>query len=1070
MAQLDGKQLKDLSVGLGKLNQSGLVTFNTGATMSFGSGAVLRTETANINAANDVVNKEYVDAVASGLDTKAPVKTVSATGSITLSGIGFQIDSYTVSAFDRILVAAQAGPNIATSSNGIYIATSSAWYRADDADGNPNNEVSHGNYVFVTEGNLFEHSGWVLTLTDASNSNNILVGTDSQGWVQFSESTQLNAGDGLYSVGRVINVLTGTGLTISGDAVAIANTTVTTGSYGQANAVTTFTVNAQGQLTNAGTQSINILASQVSDFTTAAETAIFTDSNFTDGITITFSVTNGNSVTAEVQPASLTASRFNIINPASASSGWQLGYNNSGQFEWFDPTLVGDITSVVAGNGLTGGGSNGSVTLDLNVGNGIEIVDDYVGLGGTLSRTTILNGDSNDLYFDNFENLVFTSSVFDVMANGLVSLDAGTGSVQILGDDGVTLSSNLGDIDLTTNLNLNITATSSSITVTSLKGLEYAADYSATFATNSLVSRKYVDNAVAVINGDLITGVTAGTGLTGGGTAGFVTLSVNLGVNSGLTFSADDIIISSNIAGTGLDFTSGVLSVNTSEITSALAGNGLTANSGQLDVNVNSDSLEISADVVRLKNTITGDRTFQDSVTVGGNLTVNGTVSYIYTENLMIEDRIITLNATFSTGTPFLDAGIEVLRGSSQSAALIWDETLDLWAAGLSGSTSTLITEAGIGLTKSGNTLSTDILVNGGLTYSGTSLKVDVDNSTITIVNGKLQGAAQGILGVTAGTGLTGGGSGPNYITLDVNLGVNSGLTFSVDDIIIADTIAGSGLTFSAGVISVNTANGLFINGDNVEVADTIAGSGLTFSAGVISVNTANGLTINSDNVEVADTIAGSGLTFSAGVININTANGLTINSDNVEVADTIAGSGLTFSSGVINVNVANGLVINSDNVEVADTIAGSGLTFSNGVIDMVWSGTSSGLTFSNDAVAVVVDGTTIAINGSGQLSVISGSAKPVYQSGTASTIGDNQATFTFSSTPNDYSRIEVFVNGQRQRLGDGVTTNDCYISSTSSIAENLENVVSGQTLYWNGTIAGFDLSPTDVIELIYES
>ena len=662
MAQLDGKQLKDLSVSLGKLNQSGLVTFNTGATMSFGSGAVLRTETANINAANDVVNKEYVDAIASGLDAKTPVKTVAATGSIILSGVGFQIDSYTVSAFDRILVAAQAGPNIATSSNGIYIATSSSWYRADDADGNPSNEVSHGNYVFVTEGNLYEHSGWVLTITDASNPNNILVGTDSQGWVQFSEATQLNAGEGLYSVGREINVGAGTGITVSTNSVSIADTTVTSGNYGTAGSVSTFTVNAQGQLVGATSVSIDINSGQINDFNTSVESVVFTDSNFVDGVTITFSVTTGSDVTAEVQLGSLTPSRFDIINSASASQGWQLGYNNSGQFEWIDPTLVGDITEVVAGNGLTGGGNTGTVTL------------------------------------------------------------------------------------------------------------------------------------------------------------------------------------------------------------------------------------------------------------------------------------------------------------------------------------------------------STDILVNGGLTYSGNSLEVYVDNDTITIVDGKLQGAAQGILGVTAGNGLSGGGTGPNYITLDVNLGTNSGLVFSGDDIIISDTIAGSGLTFSVGVINVNTANGLTINSDNVEVADTIAGSGLTFSAGVINVNTANGLTINSDNVEVAD------------------------------------------------------------------TISGQGLTFSNGVIDMVWGGTSSGLTFSNDAVVVVVDGTTIAINGSGQLSVISGSAKPVYQSGTASTIGDNQATLTFSSTPNDYSRIEVFVNGQRQRLGDGVTTNDCYISSTSSIAENLENVVSGQTLYWNGTIAGFDLSATDVIELIYES
>jgi hypothetical protein len=74
------------------------------------------------------------------------------------------------------------------------------------------------------------------------------------------------------------------------------------------------------------------------------------------------------------------------------------------------------------------------------------------------------------------------------------------------------------------------------------------------------------------------------------------------------------------------------------------------------------------------------------------------------------------------------------LRGSSQSAALIWDESLDLWTAGLSGSTSVIITEAGVGLTKSGNTLSVDTtqivstLAGDGLISNGGSLDVNVGN------------------------------------------------------------------------------------------------------------------------------------------------------------------------------------------------------------------------------------------------------------------------------------------------------------------------------------------------------
>lgn len=74
------------------------------------------------------------------------------------------------------------------------------------------------------------------------------------------------------------------------------------------------------------------------------------------------------------------------------------------------------------------------------------------------------------------------------------------------------------------------------------------------------------------------------------------------------------------------------------------------------------------------------------NVTVSGNLTVQGTTVTIDSQTLNVGDNIIVLNNDVSSGSPTEDGGIQVRRGASTSASLIWDETGDFWKAGLVGS------------------------------------------------------------------------------------------------------------------------------------------------------------------------------------------------------------------------------------------------------------------------------------------------------------------------------------------------------------------------------------------------
>jgi len=180
MSLLDGKQLRDSSLSLNKVSGlNGLVTFTTAATMSFNAGSTLRQADENIPVGHDVVNKNYVDAVAQGLNIKESVHVVS-NSPITLSGTQ-SIDNHDVEVGERVLVNGQDNSN-PTASNGIYVVATGTWSRSLDADGLPTiGEVQIGDFVFVGNGDLYSGSGWVLNVSDSSDFN-ILVGTESQHW------------------------------------------------------------------------------------------------------------------------------------------------------------------------------------------------------------------------------------------------------------------------------------------------------------------------------------------------------------------------------------------------------------------------------------------------------------------------------------------------------------------------------------------------------------------------------------------------------------------------------------------------------------------------------------------------------------------------------------------------------------------------------------------------------------------------------------------------------------------------------------------------------------------------
>lgn len=98
-----------------------------------------------------------------------------------------------------------------------------------------------------------------------------------------------------------------------------------------------------------------------------------------------------------------------------------------------------------------------------------------------------------------------------------------------------------------------------------------------------------------------------------------------------------------------------------------------------------------------------------------------------------------------------------------------------------------------------------------------------------------------------------------------------------------------------------------------------------------------------------------------------------------------------------------------------------------------------------------------------------------------SATAGANFTTtgLTITGTPALGGDIMVFINGQKAVIGSGnrldrgsFTNNvECYFSADGGTTPRaISAIVAGDTLYWNGTHAGYDLAVTDEVDIDYET
>ena len=101
---------------------------------------------------------------------------------------------------------------------------------------------------------------------------------------------------------------------------------------------------------------------------------------------------------------------------------------------------------------------------------------------------------------------------------------------------------------------------------------------------------------------------------------------------------------------------------------------------------------------------------------------------------------------------------------------------------------------------------------------------------------------------LTAGAGLTGGGDLSADRTFTVGAGY--GITVNADDVALASTVAGAGLTYTTGVLAVGAGAGLTAAADSIAVG---AGAGITVNADDVALTTPGTLSVSSTNVSTGN-------------------------------------------------------------------------------------------------------------------------------------------------------------------------------------------------------------------------
>ena len=647
-----------------------------------------------------------------------------------------------------------------------------------------------------------------------------------------------------------------------------------------------------------------------------------------------------------------------------------------------------DITAVVAGNGLTGGATSGDATINVVGGDGITVTADAVevdhsatwdgnflpganvtyDLGSSTARwndlylagTTIHLGNSTvsvDSAGDVEVKDASNSSVLRKLIVDELHIGSGSNRVKLKANNGRFRQDNASDnqqsLDLGQNDTDDLSEGSSNLYFTNARAdaritnatvdEDDMSSNSATLLPSQQSVKAYVDTQVA--RKDQLSELTGDSDdITEGSTNLFFT---NARADARIS---NAIVDEDNMASNSATQVPSQQSVKAYVDAQVATKDALSELSGDSDdITEGSTNLFLTSGT----QTIAGAKTFSSDAIFSGNLTVNGTQTIMNTTVASLADNIVELNRDAS-GAPSENAGLQVNRGSSSDVFLQWNETSDRWQFTNDGSTYYSLPTSTADITENTNLYYTDARADARIALQvGTNLDLsnqDTDDlsegssalyftdararAAISVSGDLSYNSSTGVIsftndagdieGVTAGTGLTGGGtSGTVTVSID-DTGV-SAATYGDADSVASFTVNAQGQITAASSVDIAIASSAVSGLAASATTDTTSASNISsgtlasarlpdlavsdFAASAIQLSSESFSDSNSVLMTAAaieDRILSKGYSTTTGTVtSVSGGNGLT---------------GSVTGSGSLNVGAGYGITVNADDIEINNT------------------------------------------------------------------------------------------------------------------------------------------------------